>query len=165
VSFLKKGFTVLELLVVIAIIGFLASIVVVFFPGAMEKAKISRTQREMKQIYETIIIAQHTYDNVLKNITGHGCSECACRDIEDLSALPDDHQCILNWENVATKINFPNGTRDAWGSPYLVDENELEFVDNPCRQDFLRSAGPDKKIGGLDDIIIWIPFYSTQCKY
>ncbi len=82
-----------------------------------------------------------------------------------IAIIPDDHQCVLNWENVATKINFPNGARDAWGSPCLVDENELEFVDNPCRQDFLRSAGPDKKIGGGNDIIIWIPFYSTQCKY
>ena len=163
--FLKKGFTVLELLVVIAIIGLLASIVLIFFPRAMEKAKITKTQREIKQIYESIIIAQYTYDDVLKNITRNSCSECACRDIGDLSTLPDDHQCILNWENVATKINFPNEVRDAWGSPYLIDENELEFPSNPCRQDFLLSAGPDKKRGGIDDIIIWIPFYSTQCKY
>ena len=87
----NNGFTLIELLVVVSIIGFLASIVLVSFPGAIKRAKIAETKREMEQIYNTIIIAQYSYDNVLKNITGHGCSGCACRDIDDLSILPDNH--------------------------------------------------------------------------
>lgn len=38
----NKGFTLIELLVVIAIIGILASIVLVTFPGAQDKARDSR---------------------------------------------------------------------------------------------------------------------------
>lgn len=160
----QAGFTVLELLVVIAIIGILASTVLVTHNISQKKLKTSTTQQDINQIYSSIIITQYIHNDVLKNITGNGCSDCVCRGIDDLSILPDDHQCILNWENVASKIRMPFGMRDGWGSPYLVDENEFEFPADPCRLDLLRSAGSDKTIGGGDDISVSIPFYSAQCK-
>lgn len=160
----QTGFTVLELLVVITVIGILASTVLVTYNISQEKLKISITQQDINQIYSSIIITQYIDNDVLKNITGNDCSDCVCRDIDDLSILPDDHQCILNWENVASKIRMPFGMRDGWGSPYLVDENELESPVDPCQQDLLRSAGADRATGGGDDISIFIPFYSGQCK-
>lgn len=160
----QTGFTVLELLVVITVIGILASTVLVTHNISQKKLKTSTTQQDINQIYSSTIITQYIHNDVLKNITGNDCSDCVCRNIDDLSILPDDHQCILNWENVASKIRMPFGMRDGWGSPYLVDENELESPVDPCRLDLLRSAGPDKTIGGGDDISVSIPFYSGQCK-
>ena len=155
----RQSFTLIELLIVIATIGLLASLVIVSFPGATKKAKIAKTQRELQQIYESIIVAQYTHNDVLMHITGCGCSACAC-----WSYGVDSPSCISNWENVAKKIDIPPGTRDGWGKVFLVDENELEFASNPCRKDWVRSPGPNQVVGGGDDIYISIPFYSEQCK-
>jgi prepilin-type N-terminal cleavage/methylation domain-containing protein len=159
----EQAFTLIELLVVIAIIGVLASIIYVSLSAASREAKIGRAEGELAQIKSVIRTTSFTQDKALKDITGSGCSDCACRTVTDLSILPDTHQCIINWNNVIDKLNLPTGFRDPWGSPYLLDENELEYVADPCRMDGLRSAGLDKKLGTADDIRVVVPFYTPQC--
>ena len=154
----RKGFTLIELLMVISIIGLLSSVVFIRYKDAVEKAKYQKTQRELEQIYTSIITAEFVNDDVIMHITKSGCSACACWRYGVKSS-----SCIRNWENVARSINMPTQIRDGWGNPFLLDENELEFASNPCRQDWLCSAGPNQVVGG-DDICLSIPFYSEQCK-
>lgn len=155
----QKSFTLIELLVVIAIIGLLASMVFVGLKGALERAKKERTNQELNQIMKAIIVARFREDKVLLQITGSGCSDCACRTGEDLSTISDTHSCIINWQNAFNRIGI-NPIRDSWGSPYLIDENETEGY---CRKDTLKSAGPNKIAWDGDDFGIEIDFYYLQC--
>ena len=156
----QKAFILIELLVVIAIIGLLASIVLVSVNQAREKARESKMKADFDQIYKAIEVARDRDDKVLGKITGNWCSDCACRNVGDLSTLSDTHSCIVNHKNAFERIGLSSLPRDPWGSPYLIDENELEFDSDPCRKDSLRSAGPDRKCSTGDDIGIRIPFYS-----
>jgi len=158
-----KAFTLIELLVVISIIGLLASIVLVSVNSARNKARDSKREADFGQIYKAIEVARDRDNKVLKDITGSGCSDCACRGVGDLSILPDSHSCIVGHTTAFQRIGLAALSRDPWGSPYLIDENELEYVANPCRKDYLRTAGPDRVLSTGDDIGLSIPFF-TACQ-
>jgi hypothetical protein len=93
------------------------------------------------------------------------CSDCVCRGVRDLRQLPENHPCVKRWDvsirniyKVATgepKIP-PNLLRDAWKSPYLLDENENERDKRDKRHDVLRSAGSDGVYDTADDITVKI---------
>jgi len=53
-------------------------------------------------------------------------------------------------------------TRDPWGSPYGLDENEREGGPTDCRLDTIRSAGPDGLLYTGDDQGYVIP-HSRPC--
>lgn len=155
----KNGFTLIELLVVISVIGLLASIILVSLKNVREKAHYAKAQAELEQFIKTAIIAQGESAKRLQDITGSGCSDCICRD-RDIRNIPTSDSCYIQWINALTTIqNATNGTvsgldrmtRDPWGSPYGLDENEKEFGPADCRKDTIRSAGPDGFLFTGDD--------------
>jgi len=76
----KRGFTLIELLVVIAIIGILASIVLVSFPSANNKAKDARVLSAMNQLRDKAAV--YYIDN--GNYTAFICT------LADIKPLCDD---------------------------------------------------------------------------
>lgn len=156
-NFKKSGFTLIELLVVIAIIGLLASIVLVSVNSARQKARWAKVQAELQEFVKAAVIAQGETGKLLGQITGNYCSDCACRGI-DLRNIADTSSCAVNWYNALAAVQAASGVsgltqmkRDPWGSPYNLDENELEFSSSDCRYDLIRSVGPDGIVGTVDD--------------
>jgi len=138
---------------VIAVIGMLASIVLVSLKGVREKARIAKMEEDLFQIRDAIEIARHGQDKVLKDITVSGCSACSCWSADC------DYECngCKDRMDISFKrLGLPGAIVDPWGKYYSIDENELEFVANPCRQDTIICANHKT---------IQIPFYSTQCLY
>lgn len=163
--FSKRGFTLIELLVVIFIIGLLAVVVLVSLNTSRTNAKYARAKQEIQEFLKSAVIAQGTTGQTLRQITGNGWSEGPCMGL-DLRALADSHACVQNWYNAIAAIQTATGNtvqglvnmrRDPWGSPYGLDENELEFDSSDCRFDSIRTAGPDGVIGTGDDYSIRIP--------
>jgi prepilin-type N-terminal cleavage/methylation domain-containing protein len=100
----------------------------------------------------------------------------------DLRDIPTDDACYVWWKRSLDLIKAKSGgfggsnadswTRDPWGSPYILDENELEpSASNPsnlCRPGTLRSAGEDGifqpwSSPNSDDKVMIIPMSSPEC--
>ncbi|OGE76667.1 MAG: hypothetical protein A3C85_04040 [Candidatus Doudnabacteria bacterium RIFCSPHIGHO2_02_FULL_48_21] len=166
----QKGFTLIELLVVISIIGLLASVVLVSLNSARDKAKIAKAQAELNQFVKAAQAAQGEKGRLGSFITGSWCSDCACRG-RDIRNIPVTDSCYTNWVNALTTIQTASGfsgldkmTRDPWGSPYGLDENEGEGGLGNCTLDTIKSAGPDGVLYSADDVYIGnntIPLSST----
>ncbi|MBI5133914.1 MAG: type II secretion system protein [Candidatus Taylorbacteria bacterium] len=166
----RKAFTLIELLVVVSIISLLSSVVLASLNAAREKARTSRARQDMYQVAKAISIAQGEGFRTLLSITGSTCSDCVCRTGANL--MGDTGTCYSAWVNVLTTVQANTGgvfagitniTRDPWGSPYAVDENQGEGGAGACAtRDGLRSVGPNGIWGDSDDITQEVPL-SAKC--
>lgn len=176
----NKGFTLIELLITIAIIGILASVIIVSMSNATQKARIARTKTEMRQFGNTLQSFTIGSNKILHDFTLNWASYSpACDDItRDWRNVPDTDPCMVSWVIALNSIADTNGVsrsslnvlkRDAWNSPYFLDENEMESypalgrteLRYLCqRHDTIISAGPDGKFYTSDDVMYGIPFSS-----
>lgn len=181
-----RGFSLVELLVVISIIGILASVVIGSIDQARTSAKNAVVKQEIGLIAEAV--GSISLGRPIESITGSWCSACACRDREgdgdsgdlrtvDSSSSAGSQACKQNWENALQNIAAESSVisdveglaRDPWGSPYMIDENELEYNNpasanyNPCRMDSLRSAGKDGVYNTDDDYELRLPPRTATC--
>jgi len=147
-----KAFTLVELLVVIAVIGLLSSIIIVSLKEVRERAKIAKMESDLSLILRAVLMARHNEDKVLKDITGSGCSACSCYTPAECDYRCE--ACRVRMETTLRNLGLPGAMLDPWGRYYVIDENELEFSENPCRIDSITCAGRKT---------ISIPFYSSQC--
>lgn len=153
----------IELLVVIAIIGLLASVILASTQSARVKAAYARANADMAQFIQAASIAQNESGKRLQDITGSSQSMGPCVNPPyDVRNVPTSDPCYAAWQGDLTEIQAAtNGsvsgidkmTRDPWGSPYGLDENEREFGPTDCRYDSLTSAGPDGIFFTSDDIV------------
>lgn len=152
----RPAFTLVELLVVIAIVGLLSTVAMVSMNSARDKAKVAKVNADFQQIFKQIEVARNDYNVPLISLGG-GCSDCACRTGTDLSALSSSHACITSMASFFSVIGMSVLPRDPWGSPYLMDENEMESG-GCATHDALFSAGPNR----IDDLYInWSIAYTT----
>ncbi|WP_243311723.1 hypothetical protein [Fundidesulfovibrio agrisoli] len=133
---------------------------VLLFSRFYEPRRIAYTRADMDGLAAFLVKAGQGMGS-LEQLTANGCSECPCRDRGPVGAMPRGDVCRANWDK-ALRAAYravhggepagPNGQdlipsawkRDAWGGPYLLDENAWT----------LRSAGPDGIPGNADDIVL-----------
>ena len=92
----KQGFTLIELLVVIAIIGILASIVLVTFPGAQDKARDSRIVSAIAQS-RTIMTYIDGNDGDYDNLQCTAACVCTESDLNNLCKEIDNNNGALTY--------------------------------------------------------------------
>lgn len=165
----ERGFSIIELLIVIAILGTLSAVVIFSLTTARNKSKYARARADIDHIIKASMMAQGTQGTMIA-VTGSGCSDCSCRsgNMRNVSA---SHACYVAWSNALNNIASAAGqefatvvalTRDPWGSPYCLDENEREGGPTNCSADTLRSLGPNGLYGDSDDVSTVIP-NSSPC--
>ncbi|MFT7644666.1 MAG: prepilin-type N-terminal cleavage/methylation domain-containing protein [Candidatus Paceibacteria bacterium] len=168
-----QGFTLIELLVVISIIGLLASVALGSLSDARNTALYTAVKSDIRLIHSAFYATDQP-SSPIKNITGSGCSVCVCWDLGaiNLRSLDENSPCRDRWRETIDRITLASDLlqdssdlyRDPWGSPYLLDENEMEFSTDPCRRDSLSSVGEDGLRGTADDYIFLLPFRTSLCR-
>ncbi|MBP9690880.1 type II secretion system protein [Candidatus Woesebacteria bacterium] len=152
---LNTGFTLVELIVVIAIIGLLATIGVSSYNNILKESKYTKTRTEITEIVKMVKLGRDISGKTLIEITGSGCSECACRNgqLQSASCATTVQTAIGKIATAANNvIDVSEISKDFWGNPYLLNENEGE-TPGVCNTDNIASAGPDGIYYNADDIL------------
>ncbi|MBI2019421.1 prepilin-type N-terminal cleavage/methylation domain-containing protein [Candidatus Daviesbacteria bacterium] len=156
----QRGFTLVELLVTISIISILSVIGITVFSSAQNSARNAKVLGDFDAMYKNIEIARSTQQKTLFQLTGLGCSDCgACRS-------NDWTNCLERMATSYSRVTTAPLPLDPWGRPYFWDENEGEFSPTDCRQDSIRSAGPDGNTNTSgDNKVFYIPLsgYTGGC--
>ena len=140
------GFTIVELLIVIVVIGILAAITIVAFNGVQDRARVSRTQNDQRNLLQAIEAARINTGKTLTQITGS-------TDSRSTKALAD---AAIDAIASASGMNL-SGLKagDGWGNHYRIDENELEQSATDCRKDIIQILNKNMTVS--------VPFSQPAC--
>lgn len=153
------GFTLLELLVVIAIVAIVSSALMPFLIRPEAQARLNETIREMSVLEEaingrpdrgdygflgTIGSLPAAVDGVLARLVDKG---------DTLDAVAFSSMGIpIGWNGPYVRTVTASPLRDGWGVPYEIVNHA---TDTTLWQ--LRSRGPNRAVGGDDDIVFPSP--------
>ncbi len=131
-----RGFTLIELLLVLVILATLAAIVTPKFTKRSEQARITAARTQISQL--EVALDAFEIDVGRYPTTAEGL-----RALVDKPASDSE-----GWQQAYLKRDVP---RDPWGNEYVYrfpGQYNLDGYD-------LHSNGPDRKLGGGDDITNW----------
>ena len=169
----SRGFTIVELLIVIVVIAVLAAITIVAFNGVQERSKNSRVNADVSNLVKAINLARTSSNTTLLNITGSGCTRCACPyaagDTTVYATLAKTHTCWTRYYTTLDAIANASGVNlnslkqgDPWGSPYAIDENEGE--NGNCNRDTVWSFGASGNANGGTNVgNVQLQYYGPTC--
>ena len=123
-----SGYTLMEIMLVVAIIAVIAGGVIVKMTGALDVAKIQRTEQDINNIYSALKLYEAR--NYQMPDQGQG--------LEALVSLPTTGTKPANWTKLMDSVPI-----DPWNTPYQYR--------NPGKKDpsgvDVFSFGPDRKEG------------------
>jgi general secretion pathway protein G len=123
-----SGYTLMEIMLVVAIIAVIAGGVIVKMTGALDVAKIQRTEQDINNIYSALKLYEAR--NYQMPDQGQG--------LEALVSIPTTGTRPANWTKLMDSVPV-----DPWNSPYQYR--------NPGKKDpsgvDVFSFGPDRKEG------------------
>jgi general secretion pathway protein G len=123
-----SGYTLMEIMLVVAIIAVIAGGVIVKMTGALDVAKIQRTEQDINNIYSALKLYEARNYQMPDQSQG----------LEALVAMPTTGTRPANWTKLMDSVPI-----DPWNTPYQYR--------NPGKKDpsgvDIFSFGPDRKEG------------------
>lgn len=136
----QTGFTIVELLIVIVVIGILATITMVAYNGAQDRASDTRSQSDIRNVQT--VVEKYAAENDSYPSTG------------SLSTVRSDDNCFAgtsqaDWvpgitEKLPQSVPNPGKGRSGLGGCYLYSSNGTEYIISAWN---MRNSGPG--IGAL----------------
>lgn len=121
--------------------------------GFTLNARTQATKATFDAIYKQIESGRILQQKTLMQLTGGGWTAGACYGGSGYDVKIAGCEAALTSAFV-TKLGMGALPKDGWGDPILLDENEGEFSNDPCRKDSIWSIH-----SGLS---MTIPFYNCQ---
>jgi len=133
-NFNDKAFTLIELLVVVSIVSLLSSVVLSSLNSAREKAKITRAQQDMREIYNAFSLYEYKYGYGPKGNSGstsewQSWNRAMCDGNHNIAGgtpnNPDEHdrpnQAFVDYFETELTEFISEIPTDPWGNRYVID--------------------------------------------
>jgi prepilin-type N-terminal cleavage/methylation domain-containing protein len=137
----RTGFTIVELIIVIVVIAILATITLITYGGAQDKARQGTIQSDLRNLVEAIELGRVKTGKTLHDITGSWWTGqyCMFQSSNPSAQIPNGtdfskrtsmtQACWNDYTSALQKISDASGTdvtnlTDPWKRPYYIDEND-----------------------------------------